>query len=124
MKALDVDRLEQALRATETDIARMLSRRDGIAVERASDTADDVQFKREREVTALSLQRETRRLAAVRLALERIADHTYGICERCEAEIGAKRLAAVPWAHYCVRCQQRIDEGERLDCKEYQAIAS
>jgi DnaK suppressor protein len=124
MNALDVDRFERALKATEADIARLLSRREGIAIERASDTVDDVQFKLEREVTALSLQRETGRLSAVRLALDRIADHTYGICERCEHEIATKRLAAVPWARCCVRCQQRVDEEQHQERDYYRALAS
>jgi len=33
----------------------------------------------------------------------------FGICEECEEEIGAKRLAAVPYATLCVACQARRD---------------
>jgi DnaK suppressor protein len=41
-------------------------------------------------------------------ALHRIETEHYGICPECEQPISAKRLDAVPWARYCVACQERI----------------
>jgi DnaK suppressor protein len=41
-------------------------------------------------------------------ALERIEQETYGVCLECEEPISAKRLEAVPWARYCVSCQEQI----------------
>jgi len=41
-------------------------------------------------------------------ALRRIEQGTYGICAECEEAISAKRLNAVPWAKYCVSCQERL----------------
>ncbi len=41
-------------------------------------------------------------------ALHRIDTDTSGICPECEEPISSKRLDAVPWARYCVRCQERI----------------
>jgi DnaK suppressor protein len=41
-------------------------------------------------------------------ALERIEHGTYGVCLECEEPISAKRLEAVPWARYCVTCQEAI----------------
>jgi DnaK suppressor protein len=55
-------------------------------------------------------------------ALRRMEHGTYGVCPECEEPISAKRLDAVPWARYCVTCQERIAErmahGEEVD--EYQ----
>ena len=55
-------------------------------------------------------------------ALHRIDGGTYGICMECEEPISSKRLDAVPWARYCVSCQERIAAriaaGEEVD--EYQ----
>jgi RNA polymerase-binding protein DksA len=42
-------------------------------------------------------------------ALERITADTFGICEKCQAVIGARRLNALPYARYCVRCERRIE---------------
>jgi len=55
-------------------------------------------------------------------ALHRIDNGSYGICMECEEPISSKRLDAVPWARYCVTCQEsiasRIAAGEEVD--EYQ----
>lgn len=41
-------------------------------------------------------------------ALHRIDAEQYGVCLECEDPISGKRLDAVPWARYCVSCQERI----------------
>ena len=41
-------------------------------------------------------------------ALQRIEQGTYGVCLECEEPISVKRLEAVPWARYCVACQEDI----------------
>ncbi|MFN7996383.1 MAG: TraR/DksA family transcriptional regulator [Bryobacteraceae bacterium] len=50
-------------------------------------------------------------LRDVQDALTRVDQGSYGICMECEEPISAKRLAAVPWAKYCVSCQERIGSG-------------
>jgi DnaK suppressor protein len=55
-------------------------------------------------------------------ALHRIDQDTYGICMECEEAISIKRLDAVPWARYCVTCQElianRIADGEMVEYQE------
>ncbi len=41
-------------------------------------------------------------------ALQRIDTGQYGICPECDEPISSKRLDAVPWARYCVTCQDRV----------------
>ncbi len=41
-------------------------------------------------------------------ALHRIDHGSYGTCLECEEPISSKRLDAVPWARYCVGCQEKI----------------
>src|SRR5271157_3822135 len=52
-------------------------------------------------------------------ALLRIDHDHYGICMECDEPISVKRLEAVPWARYCVTCQERIAariaDGEVVD---------
>ncbi|HTQ56319.1 MAG TPA: TraR/DksA C4-type zinc finger protein [Bryobacteraceae bacterium] len=48
-------------------------------------------------------------------ALRRIDGGTYGICPGCEEPISPKRLDAVPWAKFCVSCQERIASGISLE---------
>jgi hypothetical protein len=39
-------------------------------------------------------------------ALERIDNGSYGLCPRCGQSIEVNRLAALPWAVLCIRCQE------------------
>ncbi len=41
-------------------------------------------------------------------ALDRLASGDYGICLSCDEEIPGKRLTALPWAKYCVPCQEQV----------------
>jgi DnaK suppressor protein len=41
-------------------------------------------------------------------ALDRLDSGDYGICLSCDQEIPGKRLVALPWAKYCVPCQEEI----------------
>jgi DnaK suppressor protein len=47
-------------------------------------------------------------LEQVEAALARIEAGTYGLCLRCGAPIAAERLEALPWAAFCIGCQQAI----------------
>src|SRR5579862_8940440 len=47
-------------------------------------------------------------LRMIEEALDRIEAGDYGVCLGCEEPIPAKRLQAVPWAKYCVTCQQEM----------------
>ncbi len=43
-------------------------------------------------------------------ALEKIDKGIYGICESCGDIIDKKRLKALPWARYCLKCQNNFDK--------------
>jgi DnaK suppressor protein len=47
-------------------------------------------------------------LRLVEEALDRVRSGDYGICLACEQPIPQKRLQALPWARYCVQCQEEI----------------
>ena len=40
-------------------------------------------------------------------ALERMKEGTYGQCSECGRLIEARRILAVPWALFCVKCQEQ-----------------
>ena len=84
--------------------------RDAITIEKSADALDEVQHASERELAIRNLDRESNLLRNVRLALRRIEDGSFGICLHCEEEISPKRIAAVPWAPYCIQCQEQADK--------------
>ncbi|HVN06666.1 MAG TPA: TraR/DksA family transcriptional regulator [Bryobacteraceae bacterium] len=62
-------------------------------------------------------------LREVQDALQRIEHGTYGVCYECEEPISTKRLEAVPWARYCVTCQERLAGGAVMeDEEEFQEV--
>jgi len=61
----------------------------------------------------ISLRRNLVQYEELRLvdeALDRLTTGGYGVCQACEEPIAPKRLEAVPWARYCLRCQERAVE--------------
>ena len=47
-------------------------------------------------------------LRQIQEALDRLALGEFGICLACEQPIAPKRLQALPWAKYCVKCQEGV----------------
>lgn len=60
-------------------------------------------------------ENESRQLALVDEALLRLDDDEYGTCQNCEQAIQPKRLAAIPWARYCLSCQELVEQGQLDD---------
>jgi len=48
-------------------------------------------------------------LVAIEDALRKIDDGTFGTCEVCGKPIGEARLAAIPWARFCIDDQRKAD---------------
>lgn len=61
----------------------------------------------------IDLRRDT--LEKIELALQKLEEDTYGICEDCNNEISAQRLKALPFAIYCIECKQRIEDLEQIE---------
>lgn len=57
--------------------------------------------------------RERILLKKIDKALAKIEEGTYGICEKCDEEIGAKRLEARPVTDLCIRCKEEEEQMER-----------
>lgn len=106
---IGVNGFQQALERKEAELAQMLRRRDGIAIEKSADQMDEIQYASERDLAIRNVDRETRLLRQVVLAIRHIHDGTYGTCIECESAISQKRLAAVPWAPRCIACQDAAD---------------
>ena len=100
------------LEAKKKDLSFGFRSREDIVIEKTADELDAVQFAGERELAIRNLDRESKLLRSVRTALARIEDGSYGVCLHCDTAINPKRLAAVPWAAYCVRCQEAADRYE------------
>ena len=93
--------------------AQVLSRQ-----EHAHDEGDLSQQSHEEWIFLNRNTLDVKLLREVQDALQRIAHGAYGVCFECDEPISVKRLDAVPWAKFCVSCQERIASGEVLSHQE------
>ena len=112
MNQTELEKYKEMLEAKQAELSSGLRNRDEIAIEKTPDALDEVTRAGERELAIRNLDREALLLRNVRAALRRIAVGSYGICEHCDEEIKPKRLQAVPWTMYCIRCQEAADRNE------------
>ena len=119
MSKTQLNSFRKVLEAKKKELLAGTSDREEILIENAAEEFDRLQQQMNREVAIRNLDRESKLLKEVQAALRRIEDETFGICLRCEEEIPEKRLKALPWAAYCVSCQETIDRqraaGEIVD---------
>jgi DnaK suppressor protein len=112
MTQTELEKYKGVLEAKKAELSKGLRNREDIAIEKTPDALDEVQLAGERELAIRNLDRESNLLRNVRGALARIADGSYGTCLHCDEEIKPKRLDAVPWTKYCIRCQEAADRHE------------
>jgi DnaK suppressor protein len=107
--------VQELLERKEAELTRALRMRDGITIEKSADQMDEIQYASERDLAIGNVDRDSSLLRQVKAALRRIRDGGFGTCIDCELAIGPKRLAAVPWASRCIRCQETADRNEQQE---------
>lgn len=108
----DTQRFTRLLEEKQSELTRSLRNRDEIVVENAPDALDQVQLMGEREIAIRNLDRDSNTVRQIHRALARIAHGGYGTCQNCDEDILPKRLTAMPWAAFCIVCQEKIDRRE------------
>ena len=101
--------------AKREEIVGRSFRREDLWIVRSNEQIETVQLAGQREFAARTLEREAKSLMQIGAALKRIHNGEFGICLECEEPISPKRLAAVPWAAYCLHCQEMHDAQEATE---------
>jgi DnaK suppressor protein len=122
----NIAKYRKVLEAKAEEVRRSMSAQKAAQVVARLDVpSDEGDLSQQHHEEWIFLNRNTidmKLLREVSDALHRIDHDHYGICMECDEPISAKRLEAVPWARYCVTCQERIAariaDGEVID--EYQ----
>jgi DnaK suppressor protein len=109
MSESEVNQFRRLLEAKREDLLSASSFRDEIAIQVSADEIDRLQQQMSREVAIRTLDNTSRLLKRIQTALELLEDDLYGVCLRCDNLISEKRLKAIPWASYCVTCQEILD---------------
>lgn len=110
---MDIWEAKKTLVTKARELSRTAVLKDEIAIEQNAEVLDAIQRTADRELALHSLSRNWKTAGLVADALRRIDDGSFGACAECEEPIGEKRIKAIPWAKYCITCQERFDrEGE------------
>jgi DnaK suppressor protein len=97
------DALRKALAGDLSLLHKLNNQTSGDVVDFALDAAQD-------ELTSALAEVESRELASIEKALERMREGNYGSCEACACDIPMARLQALPYATLCIRCQREVEK--------------
>jgi DnaK suppressor protein len=96
------DALRKALAGDLSLLKELRAQSSGDVVDAALDSVQD-------EISSQLAEVESRELARIEYALERMREGQFGICEGCGAGIPMARLNALPYATYCIVCQREAE---------------
>ncbi len=109
-------KLEQYRRALEARIAELdrsvaSAERDARALgAKTADALDQAAQEYEKQAVLHKATADRQLRKNLMQALERIREGTFGECANCGGEIEPKRLEALPWARYCIKCQEAMEQ--------------
>ena len=101
------ERRQQILALYESDLRAGKETGD----ESVDDIVDRANSAYSRELLFSLTGEESDQLKAIEEAIKRLDGGDFGICGSCGVEIGEARLQAVPWARYCIDCQEKVEQG-------------
>ena len=96
------DALRSALAGDLSLLKELRSESPGDVIDAAYDSAQD-------EISSQLAEVESRELASIENALDRMKAGKYGLCEVCGCKIPMARLNALPYATMCIACQRDIE---------------
>jgi DnaK suppressor protein len=105
------DALRKALAGDLSLLKELRAQSSGDLIDAALDSVQD-------EISSQLAEVESRELARIENALEKMREGEYGICEGCGTSIPMARLNALPYATLCIKCQreaEREGSGSRAD---------
>ncbi|WP_457607732.1 RNA polymerase-binding protein DksA [Nitratifractor sp.] len=76
------------------------------------DEGDYAALATETDIDSRIIEKQRAELNEIEIALGKIQNGTYGICEMCEEPIGKERLIVKNFARFCISCRE-INERER-----------
>ncbi|MBI1902058.1 MAG: TraR/DksA C4-type zinc finger protein [Planctomycetia bacterium] len=96
--------------ALRTALAGDLSKLNALKEQTAGDVIDAALDSAHNELNSQLAEVESRELASIENALERMRTGTYGLCEHCGERIPSARLHALPYATNCIGCQREMEK--------------
>ena len=113
----DIEHVRQKLKLRRQQILDFLKRLDDETQALDADSAQDIADRTVLSMSKESLfERNSQQRMVLRMvegALRRISEGSFGVCSGCGDDIPARRLEALPWTQYCLRCQEAREDEDR-----------
>ena len=77
-----------------------------------NDEGDHASVNNNSMVESAIVTQQTQELQEIEIALSKIANGEYGVCEMCEDDIGFQRLKVKPHAIYCIDCREIVEKSQ------------
>jgi DnaK suppressor protein len=114
MKEDQIKKFHKRLNSVREEIIKVMNWRDTASEKGdALDEIDQANEMIEREMGYVMSSNMRSNLDQVDEALTRIADRTFGKCLNCGQDISIKRLELLPFARFCVPCQEKMESRGR-----------
>lgn len=102
---LRVAELEHSIAAAEQESRALASK--------PADVLDQAGLEQDKQLILRKIAADQQLLKNLIQALQRIRQGRFGGCVNCGNEIETNRLEAIPWAQYCIRCQETAERRSR-----------
>jgi DnaK suppressor protein len=110
MKNEQIAKIRKRLEALRDEILKVIEWRDTAGgMDGAMDEIDQANELIEKEMGFVMSNNMRANLKEVEEALERIERNHYGKCLHCGQDIAPKRLEVLPFARFCVPCQEKME---------------
>jgi DnaK suppressor protein len=114
---MDREDLKKTLETERDRLVREIAELDADLSESLEDSSEESPYDQHMaETAAVTLDREIdltleenarAAISQIERALLKLANGSYGICDKCGKPIGEERLRVVPYATLCVECKRR-----------------
>ncbi len=120
MKKKKLKYFEEKLKAWKEELVHEAGRTvNGMHEEKAqfADPTDRASMETDRNFLLRIRDRERKLIGKIDMALGRVEDESFGLCDHCGEDIELKRLEARPVATLCIHCKTIQEEEEKLSRK-------
>lgn len=118
LRKLLLKKREEVVKEAKIEISKYIKGETKQLVDTALDDGDWSIVDLSEDISLKQLNTHRENLQKIDEALRKLEEGTYGICEDCGEEINEERLKIMPFAIYCIDCQEKREQLEEMERKE------
>jgi len=113
-----INKRQDILREAKNEISKYIKGETRQLVESALDDGDWSVIDLSEDISLRQLSAHRENLLKIDEALRKLDEGTYGQCEECGEPISDGRLKVLPFAIYCIDCQERLEQMKKIELEE------